>query len=330
VEAVFSTQYYNLKITHDCFRDDVLTGLLQAKKSIPPKYFYDETGSRLFEQICETEEYYVTRTESNILAQNADDILNAVPGPIALIELGSGSSTKTRLLLQEGSHIVRYVPIDISESYLLASTAGLAARFPEISMIPICADYTFLGVLPPLALGTDETPLLFFPGSTLGNLDRAEALRLLENLHSLIKGEGYFLLGIDLIKDHGVLDSAYNDAQGFTAAFNMNLLQRINRELQGTFDVAKFQHLAFYNEDKERVEMHLVSRCDQVVSVAGKIISFEAGETIHTESSQKYNLEVFDAFTQQAGFQCERVWTDSRRRFAVTLMRAFDRRDLIC
>lgn len=330
MEGLASTQFFNLKATHDRFLDDVLKGLSLSKKAIPPKYFYDENGSRLFDRICETEEYYVTRTESNILAQNAEDILNSLPSDISLIELGSGSSTKTRLLLQDARSIKTYVPIDICENHLLKSTARLAARFSDIPMVPICADYTFLRDLPTAAVPAGATPVVFFPGSTIGNLERKETLRLLEGIYELIKGEGYFLVGLDLIKEKAILDAAYNDAAGFTAAFNRNLLRRINRELGGNFDLDHFEHRAFFNEELERVEMHLVSTHDQDVSVAGRLFHFAAGESIHTESSQKYNLESFDAFAQQAGFQCVHAWTDARNRFAVALLQAFDPAELVC
>lgn len=330
MEGLASTQFFNLKVNHDRFRDDVLKGLSMSRKTVPPKYFYDEAGSTLFDRICETEEYYVTRSESNILAQHADDILAALPSEIALIELGSGSSTKTRLLLQDARSIRSYVPIDICENHLVKSTARLAARFPNIPMVPICADYTFLRDLPSVAVPKGATPVVFFPGSTIGNLDRSESLRLMEGIHELVRGEGYFLIGLDLIKDKNILDAAYNDAAGYTAAFNRNLLRRINRELGGTFDVDSFEHLAFYCEEKERVEMHLVSKREQSVLVSGRNFSFAAGESIHTESSRKFDLEAFDAFAQQAGFQCVAAWTDPRRRFALALMQAFDPSSLTC
>ncbi|RYZ58685.1 MAG: L-histidine N(alpha)-methyltransferase [Proteobacteria bacterium] len=318
-----SMHFYNWKNQHDHFREDVIQGLSGAIKSIPPKYFYDERGSQLFDKICETKEYYPTRTESQILSDHAGDIMRALPEHISLIELGSGSSIKTRYLLEEGQDdkIRAYVPIDISEEHLLNSTARLSEMFDSISMIPICADYTCMEKLPSEKLLNSGEPVIFFPGSTIGNLEREAAGELLDTVFRLIHGSGYFLVGFDLIKDRQTLEAAYNDEEGYTAAFNLNLLERMNRELGADFDLSAFRHHAFYNEEKKRMEMHLVSTKDQIAELDGKRFSFKAGESIHTECSHKYDLKDFETFAAAHGFAQVSHWTDENKRFAVALFK---------
>ncbi|HET9237909.1 MAG TPA: L-histidine N(alpha)-methyltransferase [Oligoflexus sp.] len=311
---------FGVKLTD--FRQDVQDGLGRQPKSLPPKYFYDERGSQLFNQICETPEYYLTRCETQILAEHAAHMLEWVPEPILLIELGSGSSTKTRYLLEAPVAISAYMPIDIAKEELLNSTRALAERFPSVPMLPICADYTQLTDLPPLDQRETSQRLVFFPGSTLGNLDEAEAIGLLRNIHQLVAGHGFLLIGVDLIKDPHVLNAAYNDQQGVTAAFNLNLLQRINRELGADFDLDSFRHKAFFHETAGRVEMHLESLRDQIVRLGTMSITFKKGETIHTESSYKYNEDEFARFCQRAGFVTLQRWTDPQHFFAVVLLQA--------
>jgi dimethylhistidine N-methyltransferase len=313
---------YDFGVCVNNFRQDVLDGLQKQPKSLPPKYFYDERGSRLFNQICETPEYYLTRCETQILTQHAAEMLKLVAGPIHLIELGSGSSMKTRFLLEASAVIRTYLPIDIAKDELLSSTQSLARAFPSVPMLPICADYTQLTALPMLDSEESTQRLVFFPGSTLGNLEEAEAQTLLQNIHQLVDGQGFLLIGIDLIKDPHILNAAYNDAQGVTAAFNLNILQRINRELDADFDLAFFRHKAFFHESAQRVEMHLDCLRDQTVSIGGVPIRFKEGETIHTESSYKYNRDEFARFCQRAGFVTLQRWTDPQQFFAVVLLQA--------
>lgn len=316
--------YYNWKTTQDNFLKDVLMGLSGEHKSIPPKYFYDERGSQLFDRICETQEYYPTRTESKILADHAATIMTELPDHISLIELGSGSSIKTQYLLEEGGNdkITAYVPIDIAEEHLLNSTHRLSEQFDAISMIPICADYTQLTRLPSDKILQKGEPVVFFPGSTIGNLERDAAGSLVETVYRLIHGSGYFLIGFDLIKDRGTLEAAYNDKEGYTAAFNLNLLNRINDELGGDFELASFAHKAFYNEAKQRIEMHLVSQKNQCVHIGGQSFDFKLGETIHTESSHKYDRKDFEVFAAAHGFEAVDHWSDENNRFAVVLFKA--------
>jgi dimethylhistidine N-methyltransferase len=319
-----SLHFYHWKNQHDHFREDVIQGLSAKNKAIPPKYFYDEKGSQLFDRICEAEEYYPTRTESQILADHASDIMSALPERISLIELGSGSSIKTRYLLEEGrdGKIAAYMPIDISEEHLLNSTAKLSEIFDSIAMIPVCADYTCMDKLPREKLLNSGDPVVFFPGSTIGNLEREAAGDLVDTVFRLIHGSGYFLVGFDLIKDRATLEAAYNDKQGYTAAFNLNLLERMNRELGTDFDLSAFRHHAYYNEEKKRVEMHLVSIKDQIVNLDDKRFTFKAGESIHTESSHKYDLSDFETFAGAHGFAPLKHWSDEGKRFAVVLFKA--------
>lgn len=314
---------YDFGTVPGSFRHDILSGLLTTPKSLPPKYFYDEEGSRLFNLICETPEYYLTRTEISILSEHAGEILGKIPNPIRIIELGSGKSSKTRLLLDSSAEISSYVPIDISKEQLLSSTQSLAQRFPHIPMLPICADYTQLQALPLMDDGKAAHPLVFFPGSTLGNLDEDEALALLKSIHHWLRGGGFMLVGIDLFKDPKIIEAAYNDAEGITAAFNLNLLRRINHELDADFDLGGFQHEAFFNPRHQCIEMHLRSLRRQAITIDGIHIPFEKEETIHTESSYKYNLQDFVKFCHRAGFLHIQSWTDPSRYFAIALLQAF-------
>ncbi len=314
------SRFFDLTQERSTFRDDVLKGLSAESKALSSKYFYDERGSKLFDLICSSQEYYPTRTESQILDENAWDMLEGIPGPIALIELGSGSSVKTRFLLESSDHIEAYIPIDISKEHLLQSTLMLAERFPHIAMTPISADYTQLESLPEIEELEGATPVVFFPGSTIGNLDERECLNFLHKIYQLLRGQGYLLLGIDLLKDPKVLEPAYNDSCGYTAAFNLNLLERINRELQADFDCEGFEHEAIFNGELGRIEMYLRSRRDQNVIVGDQLIEFKENERIHTESSYKYERNAFAGLAKQAGFQTRRTWTDARQYFAVVLL----------
>ncbi|MEJ2382281.1 MAG: L-histidine N(alpha)-methyltransferase [Gammaproteobacteria bacterium] len=296
-------------------RDEVLRGLAAQPKAIPPKFFYDERGSKLFDRICEQPEYYPTRTEIGILDQCAADIA-ALAGPgTVLVELGSGASRKVRLLL-DALRPAAYVGVDISRDFLLHSTARLAQDYPWLPVHACCADFSRGLSLP--ALEPDaRRKLAFYPGSSIGNFEPAAAGAFLRQLRRMLLPDGALLIGVDLKKDPAVLDAAYNDAGGVTAEFNLNLLHRIRRELDAALDVGAFRHRAFYNAAQGRVEMHLRSDRDQEIRINGRRFCLRTGETIHTENSYKYALEEFRRLAGQAGFRPLQAWTDPRELFSV-------------
>ena len=303
----------------DDFRTDVLAGLGRAQKQLPCKYFYDEAGSKLFDQICQLPEYYPTRTELKLLADKAAEIGDLIPEDAVFIEFGSGSSVKIRIVLDALHNPAAYVPVDISREHLEQSARTLAADYPQVAVMPVCADFTERFELP---AGTPAGPLNgprvgFFPGSTIGNFDPAAALDFLTWKADLLGPGGGLLIGVDLKKDASILNAAYNDGAGVTAAFNLNLLRRINAELGGDFDLEAFAHHAFYNAAAGRIEMHLVSNKLQAVHVDGKRFSFEKGETIHTENSYKYSIAEFHNLAAQAGFQAVHTWTDADDLFSL-------------
>lgn len=306
--------------TVEDFKRDVLHGLLSRPKRIPPKYFYDSRGSELFEKICGLPEYYPTRTEFGILRDHAAVITERIGPGATLIELGSGNSAKARILLDQLPRPLAYVPIDISQSILLESAEKLSREYPDLPIVPIRADYT--GVLDSLdgALGDRPNKVIFFPGSTLGNLEPDEALGFLSGCARLLGTGGRMLLGVDLVKEIQVLEAAYNDSQSVTATFNLNLLLRMNRELGSDFHPEHFRHHAYFSPGEQRVEMHLVSRREQTVRLAGRLIPFGRDETIHTESSRKFTRESLDALIVPAGFKRLEDWTDPRGFFQVVLL----------
>jgi dimethylhistidine N-methyltransferase len=297
------------------FRADVLRGLSASARALPCKYFYDQTGSELFERITRLEEYYPTRTELAILQRHACQMAGLL-GHCLLIEYGSGSSTKTRLLLDHLRHPAGYVPIDVSGEHLRRTARVIAEQYPEIDVYPVCADFT-ASLQQLLPRTRPLRRVIFFPGSTIGNFTPQEAVRLLRQSARLCGRDGGLLLGADLQKDPAVIESAYNDGQGVTAAFNRNLLARINRELQGTFLIEQFTHQAFYNAGQGRIEMYLVSSCNQRAWVGDIQFSFAAGETIHTEYSYKYTLPQLHRLARAAGFEITRSWMDQARYFSV-------------
>jgi dimethylhistidine N-methyltransferase len=301
------------------FLSDVLAGLSAPRKTLPCKYFYDERGSALFERICELEEYYPTRTELGILRRHAGAMAEALGPRCLLVEYGSGSSTKTRLLLERLVDPAAYVPVDISREHLLRSATALSAHHPRLPVRPVCADFTQPFALPEVPGALRRA--VFFPGSTIGNFADAEARKLLAQVAEQCGPGGLLLIGVDLRKSRAILEPAYDDAKGVTAEFNLNLLRRINRELGARFDLAAFAHRAVWNAAEGRVEMHLVSRREQVVRIAGRSIRFLRGESIHTESSHKYEIEGFAALAHEAGFEVLRVFTDPARLFSVQLLR---------
>lgn len=296
------------------FKRDVLDGLQKKQKSLPSKYFYDERGSELFEEICELDEYYLTDTEIEILQTYIGEITDAVGSNSLIIEFGSGSSTKTRLLLEELENVAGYVPVDISRDFLLEEAEKLREEFPELDIKPIAADYT-----KPFKIDSNghvERRVIFYPGSTIGNFTPNRAKQFLIHSADLLQKSGGLLIGVDLKKDPEILRKAYNDSKGVTAEFNKNLLRRINRELDADFDLEQFQHRAFYNEEEGRVEMYLVSLDDQVVTVADEKIDFKKGEMIHTENSYKYSPEEFEELLSE-GYDLKVTWKDSNDLFAV-------------
>jgi dimethylhistidine N-methyltransferase len=301
------------------FRADVLRGLHAPEKELPCKYFYDEIGSALFEQITELEEYYPTRTELGIMERHAAEMAGLLGPRCLLIEYGSGSSVKTRRLLDQLRDPTGYVPIDVSGEHLHRSACALGEEYPRIEVLPLCADFTRPLDLPACRKAAARR-VVYFPGSTLGNFALEAALALLRQTAGLCGRGGGLLLGVDLRKDPRVVEAAYNDQRGVTAAFNRNILVRINRELGGDFDIEQFAHRAFYNVARGRIEMHLVSRRAQVVRVGGVPFFFAAGESIHTENSYKYSLPALTDLAEAGGFTVERVWTDERQYFSVAYL----------
>ena len=300
----------------ESFREAVLNGLREPQKHIPSKFLYDERGSKLFDRICELEEYYPTRTEIGIMQQHVEAMVEAIGPRARLVEYGSGSSLKTRILLDHLDDLASYVPVDISKEHLVESAQELAEDYPSIPIQPVCADYTTAFDLP-------EPPLLpartvgYYPGSTIGNFRRGEARAFLAQIAETVGPEGGLLIGVDLKKDVDVLKAAYDDSEGVTAAFNKNLLRRMNRELDATFTLDAFEHQVCWNEERGCMESHLRSTQAQTVTVAGERFSFEEGETIHTEDSHKYTLDGFASLAVEGGLQVDTLWTDDRSYFSV-------------
>jgi len=302
------------------FAHALLAGLSAPAKSIPCRFLYDAVGSALFERITELPEYYPTRTETRILRERADEIArDAAPGNV-LIEFGSGSSTKTELLLEKMLELHAYVPVDISDTALLEAQARIKQRFPHLRVLPVCGDFSRALALP---AEIDGRPRLgFFPGSTIGNLTEAAAVKLLANMAGILGSGARLIIGADLKKDVRRLLRAYDDEEGVTAAFNLNLLKRANRELDTDFDVGQFDHLALYDEPHGRIEIYLVSLAEQTVNVLGRRIAFAAGERIHTEDSHKYDVAGFHVLAAKAGWQPLKVWTDADDLFSVHVLEA--------
>ena len=299
-------------------RHEILAGLLAANKRLSPTYLYDERGSELFDEICTLPEYYATRTELMLLRDHAAELAALVGSHAEVVELGAGSSLKARLLLGALENPQSYQPVDISAEYLAAQAEEIARAYPSVAVHPVCADFTRPFSLPRRT--RRERTLVFFPGSTIGNLSRTRGAALLAALAERIGGA--LLLGVDLCHDPVVLRAAYNDSQGVTAAFNLNLLARLNRELDADFDLDGFEHDAIYDEEQARIEMRLVSRRAQLVTVAGIPLRFRAGEHIVSEHSHKYLSQELTAMAHAAGWRLERFWTDDDERFGVFFFRA--------
>lgn len=296
--------------------DEIVDGLLQPEKTISPKYFYDERGSKLFEKITELPEYYPTETELGIMRDSIDEIGALVGEQASLIEFGSGSSLKTRILLAHLDKLAAYVPVDISEEQLRASATELRADFPDLEVLPVVADFTRPFDLPsPTVMPLKN--LVYFPGSTIGNFTNEAALSLLEVMHQEAGAGGALLIGVDLQKNPEIIKRAYNDSAGVTAEFNLNMLRHINREYGADFDLDRYSHSAEYNQDEGRIELRLIADTAQQVNIGNEQIHIEKNEGILTEYSHKYTLESFAKMAAKAGFEVKRVWMDPKKLFSV-------------
>lgn len=296
-------------VTYENFQRDVLYGLSQPQKSLPCKWFYDETGALLFEEITQTPEYYLTRTETRLLQALSPELARYIPKLDTVIEPGSGSSIKTRILLQALPQLSNYIAIDISEEMLLDAASQLNEEFPALTVTPYVHDFS-APVPPMLKLGNSSERMVFFPGSTIGNFSPKEAQRLLRGFDSLVHRDGWLLLGVDTTHDRRRLLAAYDDAAGITAQFNKNILTRINRELHGNFNLDQFEHRAIFNSTESRVEIHLVATQSQTVEISGHLFVFEPGETIHTENCYKYSLDAIEQLAHGSGWRIDQDWRD--------------------
>jgi dimethylhistidine N-methyltransferase len=302
------------------FLTEVVNGMRQPSKELPCKYFYDAAGSRLFEDICALDEYYLTRTELAILQEHANDMADLLGPRCLLIEYGSGSSMKTQLLLDRLADVIAYIPIDLSRDFLLHSAASISEHYPGLEVLPLCADFRREFELPQ-PHRREARRIVFFPGSTIGNFGPPDAEQLLAGVAALCGPSGGMLLGFDLQKDVRVIEAAYNDSRGVTRDFNLNLLARINRELGADFHLDAFRHHAFYNRRLACIEMHLVSLQSQTVHIDGEGFQLSRGESIRTERSYKYDLDQFRAWVRVTGLSVEKVWTDRQGFFAVLYLK---------
>src|SRR5436190_2823580 len=295
---------------------DVITGLSSDPRALPCKYFYDERGAALFQKICELPEYYVTRTEIDILSRHHSEIAAQIGPNVELIGLGTGAGTKTRIVIEALEKPAVYVPVDISEKQLRKSSAFFGKIFPNLEILPVCADYLQPVVLPS-PRHEPARNVVYFPGSTIGNFEPNEALEFLRRIANVAGQGGGLLIGVDLQKDQNVIEAAYNDQAGVTAEFNLNLLAHINRETGANFDLTRWQHRATYNSEAGRIEMYLISATDQTVRIQDRQFHFRTGEKILTEHSYKHTPEGFIALARQAGFDFLKLWTDDARLFGV-------------
>jgi dimethylhistidine N-methyltransferase len=303
------------------FARDAIGDLSQHPKRLSPKYFYDATGSELFEAITRLPEYYPTRTELKILRDHGGEIAAIIPKGAALVEFGAGATTKVRLLLEKCA-FGAYVPVDISGDFLNAQASALREDFPTLAVYPVAADFTTPFALPEEIAGMPKVG--FFPGSTIGNFEPHEASRFLRSARDILGVGAQMIIGADLEKNERVLHDAYNDASGVTARFNLNVLVRMNRELGGNFDLSAFAHRAIYNRERHRIEMHLISKKTQTVRMLGTSFSFRPGETIHTENSYKYSVERFAALASSSGWTVRESWTDEKKMFSVHALTVSD------
>lgn len=312
--------FYDYNLHQQDQKQEILHGLGQLPKRISAKYFYDQTGSELFEAITQLDEYYPTRTEIQLLQDYRQDIIQQAGENALLIEYGSGASTKIRLLL-DALKPQAYVPLDISKDFLFESAIELRQQFPWLEIHATCLDYRQPATLP-RHFSPHAKKVAFFPGSSLGNFSPEEAQSFLNGVRATVGDNGALLIGVDLVKPHEVLNAAYNDSQGVTAQFNLNCLRHLNSLGQGNFNLDHFDHHAFFNAEQSRIEMHLISKYDQVVSLFNERLRFKQGEAIITEYSYKFDLEGFQQFVQRSGFQCEQYWTDENQYFALFWLKA--------
>ncbi len=312
-----SVTYEAAAIQQQDNKKEILDGLLSAQKYLNPKYFYDQTGSELFEAITQTPEYYPTRTERQLLQRNAAEIASYCQADTVLLEPGSGSCEKVRLLL-EGMHPQLYVPMDISGDFLYQSAMKLSREFPWLSIRAICSDFSGENLLPQVSDAVQK--VVFYPGSTIGNMTPLQAEQFLQRMNDDLSAGDLLILGVDLRKKTSVLNAAYNDAQGITAQFNLNILNHVNQLTGSNFSVSDFSHQAFFNEEDSRIEMHLVSGRQQAVSCCGREVLFDEGETLHTENSYKYSLEEIAQLAQKTGYSLKKSWVDSDQLFSVNLL----------
>src|SRR3954463_1983839 len=303
----------------DTFADHVIHGLSDSPKWLSAKYFYDVAGSALFEEITRLPEYYPTRTELSILERRAGDMSGYIPLSAALVEFGTGSTKKARILIEAAPQLAAYVPVDISGEFLAQGAAAVRRDVPWLPVLPVAADFTRDFDLPVQIRSRPRVG--FFPGSTIGNFEPEDATEFLRQAGRVLGQGATMIVGVDLIKDDTVLNAAYNDAAGVTAQFNLNILARMNRELGGNFDLSSFRHRAFYHAGHRRIEMHLESLKDQSVTVAGHTFEFAKGETIHTENSYKYTIDSFRALAREAGWRSAAAWTDEKNYFSVHTLR---------
>jgi dimethylhistidine N-methyltransferase len=318
--------FLDLEPQTDSMEDDVWAGLQDQPRWLPSKYFYDARGSALFDQICDLPEYYPTRTEAGIIRNILPELNARLSNPTIMLEYGSGSSTKTQLLLENLGALTAYVPIDISRGHLLSTGQTLAHRYPSLRILPVCADYgqriPFDWEAPELDELGKAACMIFFPGSTIGNFTRAVAKDFLKRMRALLDEGGYLLIGVDLVKDATILEAAYNDSAGVTAAFNRNMLDHINARIRTDFQSEAFKHLAVWDASENRIEMRLIASEAMDVSLPQGSISLEKGDYIRTEYSHKYHVDDFGDLARQCGFATEHVWTDANRWFSVQMLRA--------
>jgi len=312
-----AVSFHDFAPEQDDFLEEVIDGLSKQPKKISPKFFYDKRGSELFDEICNQPEYYPTQTETGILLKHAEDIAEHIEPECVIVELGSGASEKVRLLF-DTLKPAGYMGVDISKDFLLNATQRLAEDFPWLDVHAVCTDFSQQLELPDQFNGRQK--LAFFPGSSIGNFEPDDAVKLLRRVANAIGEGGKLLIGVDMKKNKEILNAAYNDDAGITEEFNLNLLQRMQDELRADINVDAFSHRAFYNPERGRVEMHLVSDRDQTIEIDGDEFSFSKDESIHTENSHKYHIDEFAMLAQQANFEVERVWTDARELFSVQLL----------
>jgi len=313
MNSLSTVYFYDQGVEPEDFSEEILVGLNAKPKRLSPKFFYDERGSHLFTEITRQPEYYLTRTETLLLQTHAQEISELIGDDFLLIEYGSGSSEKIRILLESLRPSI-YAPVDISRDFLADAAEALGREYPWLEVHATCVDFTNEFELP---FASEKRRVSFFPGSSIGNFDRIEALEFLARIRKLVGDDGGLLIGVDMKKDEALLNRAYNDARGVTAAFNLNILEHLNREYDADFDLDSFAHEASYNEDLGCIQMFLVSKKDQSIDVAGSVIDLQAGEKIHTENSHKYTVAEVIAMAETAGFTSYRVWQDDQKLFGV-------------